>query len=240
MTIEAHIIAFNESDIIALTVKHYRRYCERIVVHDNHSYDGTQDIARSLGCDVEVFGKEGILDDLHYLDVKNESWKGTRADFIIMADCDEILYHENILGICEDAKGNNYTIFHTQGYDMYSDQLPTDWLDVKEGIIDGSYSKTLLFSPKVRHIRYEPGAHICRPDRAIYSPHKLKVLHMRNAGGVQRVIDRHALYRPRLSKRNLDRQLGIHYGRPDGQGIFTDDYRRWEYKEKSSKKMQII
>lgn len=234
MLIEAHIIAFNESDIIRLTANHYKKFCDRILIYDNYSTDGTADIARELGCEVTQFGRRGELDDDAYLQVKNEMWKTTRADFLVVGDCDEILYHPNLRELVEEAKREDYTVFRTEGFDMYADKLPlNDWLDVKEGIPDGSYSKTMLFSPKVRHINYQPGAHVCDPHRAIYSPHVLKVLHMRNAGGLQRVIDRHAMYRPRMSKRNLARKRGIHYN-------FTDEYRTFEYNEKSKNKRPVI
>jgi glycosyltransferase involved in cell wall biosynthesis len=221
MRIHAHILAWNEADIIPFTIKHYQKFCDKITVHDNYSDDGTPDIARSMGCNVREFGIRGVLDDKEYLRIKNLAWKGSTADFVIMVDCDEILWHPNMHGhlIAEQMRGT--TVFNTFGVNIYANKLPVnDWTELMEGVPNSDFSKKAMFSPNISSIWYEYGAHRADPrGHVIYSDNKMFLLHYRNAGGVDRLVKRHELYRKRLSKINKAFKLGSHYLQSDEERI---------------------
>src|SRR5690606_32463251 len=90
MKIHAYILTWNESDIIGLVIKHYQKFCDKITIMDNHSSDGTDKIAKSMGCEVRKFGTR-YFDDAENMKVKNECWKGSDADWVIVCDADEVL-----------------------------------------------------------------------------------------------------------------------------------------------------
>lgn len=212
MKIEAHIICWNEAETIALTAKHYKSFCERVIFYDNFSDDNTRDIVRDHGCEAQVFGIAGELNDHEYLKVKNHCWKGSDADWVIVCDADEILIPEFAY-----FKENAPTIIRTQGFSMFSNKLPVnDWREVSTGIQDDNYSKLICFNPKaIKEIGYVYGCHEAKPQGEVrFSQHTAKLLHYKAVGGAERLADRHALYASRLSQINKRFKLGHQYEEP--------------------------
>lgn len=226
MKIEAYILTWNESDIIRLVIKHYQKFCDKIIILDNNSTDQTPLIAKQMGCEVRKFGTQ-YFDDAENMKVKNECWKGSNADWVIVCDCDEILlvsvrfpdpeYIGRILKSKKilDSLGNP-TIFKTQGWQVMSDNFPKDdLLEVTNGYPFDNYSKFIIFNPKaIQEINYNPGAHRINPvGNVVYSEETLYVLHYKHIGGLQRTIKRYKEYQPRMSRNNRKNGWGIHYNR---------------------------
>jgi glycosyltransferase involved in cell wall biosynthesis len=219
MFVEAHIIAWNESENIPFTIRHYQKFCDRIVIYDNYSDDNTREIAMSMGCDVRLFGIKGVLSDKEYLKIKNHVWKKSSADWVIVCDADEILWHENIKNIIESSKA---TMFKTYGWNVFSDRMPvSDFLEIKTGYFDENYSKSVIFKPKeIEGINYVYGCHVSNPTgNVIIDPTVLTLFHYRGIGGVSRIINRHKAYRKRMSEININLGLGSHYLHDDKRRI---------------------
>jgi len=232
MTCEAYIIAWQEAEIIGLTIKHYQQFCTKIIVFDNHSTDRTREIATEMGAEVRLFGIPGVLDDKEYLKIKNFAWKGSKADWVIVVDCDEILWHPNMNQVLSEE---GYSIFSTQGWDIVSHEVPRGTLtSVRNGYAYSNYSKSAIFNPRmIREIGYVYGCHQAKPAGLIrYSPHLLMLFHYSNIGGPERLRRRHAAYRARLSENNKRWGLGIHY-------TFTDEQRTKEWHEKLAKSSEF-
>ena len=220
MNIECYFIAFNEAETIRFTIKHYQQFCSKVIVYDNFSTDNTREIAEEMGCEVRMFGIEGQLNDAEYLKVKNNCWKGSQADWVIVCDADEILLPFTI--------SNNYTILKTQGFNMFSNQLPLyDWLEINTGVEDNNYSKLICFNPKaIKEIGYVYGCHEAKPVGDVrISTYPTKLLHYKHVGGSKRLAGRHALYAERLAPINLKWKLGHQYTEPREQTIkyFNDN-----------------
>lgn len=229
--IEAHIIAWNESETIALTIKHYQSFCARVIIHDNHSDDNTQQIAKDLGCSVKTFGRKGELSDQAYRELKNNCWKSSRADWVIVVDADEILQVSSAKISLAESTGK--TIFKTCGWNVFTREMPIEsWSELTYGHFDENYSKLVMFRPKfINEINYHIGCHMASPKGIVkYTDDVLTLFHYRNVGGPERLVQRHNLYRPRMSKENRERKWGIHY-------LFSDEERvkEWEEKYKKSK-----
>lgn len=230
--IEAYLVAFNEEETIHLSIKHYQQFCSRITILNNHSTDRTVEISKDLGCRVWGFGIEGVLNDRDYINIKNECWKETKYRWVIVADCDEILENP------EQAIASGATIIKTSGWNVFSYDMPLDhWFEITHGHYDENYSKTVIFQPKeITDINYRIGAHVSSPRGNIkWSKEVLTLFHYRNVGGPQRLIDRHKIYRPRMSKENLQRNWGHHY-------LTSDEERRkeWELKYQKSKPFSLV
>jgi glycosyltransferase involved in cell wall biosynthesis len=219
MKIEAYILTWNESDIIGLVIKHYQKFCEKVIIMDNHSSDNTCQIAESMGCEVRKFGTQ-FFDDAENMNCKNTCWKGSDADWVIVCDADEVLWnpfrfssYEKVLKHFE-LKGE--TIIKTYGWQIMSDSMPKfDLLEITNGHHFSNYSKSIIFSPKhLQEINYNPGAHRCNPvGNVVWSDETLYVLHYKHIGGVGRTINRYREYRKRLSRNNIKNGWGIHYNR---------------------------
>ena len=221
MKIEAYIIAWNRAETIAMTINHYKSFCSRVVLFDNYSDDGTRDMASLAGAEIQTFGTDGVLNDQAYLDVKNNCWKGSDADWVIVVDDDEILWHPNLVEELQFARDSGATLIHPQGWGVFSNDMPTkEWTEIMDGVEDNNYSKLCVFDPKaLTEIGYIYGCHQARPKGRIRLVNKLFLLHYRAVGGVERLIERHHAYQPRKKKSAINERwgLGSHYDEADEQ-----------------------
>lgn len=237
MKVEAYIIAWNEAETIHLTVRHYQQFCTRIIVFDNWSDDDTPKICKAMGCEVRQFGIPGVLDDREYTNLKNNCWKGSTADWVIVVDADEILapdsYNDKMKYVLSRNEGTG--ILKSRGWNVHSYRVPQEsWFEETRGVVDENYSKMACFDPKrIKEIRYVHGCHVADP-KAVRSlsilNNAMTLFHYRNVGGPQRLVDRHALYRQRLSEWNLKWKAGDHYNHEDERRI-----REWNERYERSK-----
>lgn len=192
---------------------------------DNFSDDDSRDIAKELGAEVRLFGIRDQLADKEYLKVKNHIWKGSKADYVIIVDSDEILYHPQLQEVLQKSLSNGVTIFKTRGWNVYSNDFPREtYLEIQTGFEDQNYAKTVIFSPKLEQINYGYGCHESRPYGELkWSEDVLTVLHYHCIGGIDRMIKRHNLYKKRLSPLNRELKLGHHYLQDDNR-----KRREWE------------
>lgn len=231
MNIETYIITWSREDLIHLTINYYKQF-SKVILFDNFSTDRTREIAEELGAEVRLFGKAGVLDDGEYLKVKNNAWKGSKADYVIVCDDDEILYHPDLLNHLYFSRSNRVTIFKTQGYNMFSNDVPREsFLEIKTGLKNDNYSKWVIFDPKnIKEIGYVYGCHEARPKGELIWGDGLKVLHYRDIGGIERLIKRHRDYVERLSPLNQKWNLGHHYKQSEEEKRreWKDSYERSE------------
>lgn len=255
MRIEAFLLCWNEIDIMRLVISHYQKFCDHITILDNFSTDGSDKLAREMGCEVKQFGTQ-FFDDHENRNIKNNIWKGNQSDYIICADFDEVLYMprkvKEILhydkGVLDHVsnreevtlkewlqyeKEAGSTIFSTTGWQVMSDDWPVnDLLDITTGYEFSNYAKSIIFNPQaLTEIGYGFGAHECNPKgNVVWSESPLYVLHYKHIGGVQRTIDRYKQYQPRMSKNNRKFGHGVHYNRTP-----ASIRQEWEQRMKISK-----
>jgi glycosyltransferase involved in cell wall biosynthesis len=219
MTVDLHILTWNESEIIRMVLQHYKEFCRAMYVYDNHSTDNTREIASEEGAIVKLFGTQ-FFDDKENMDLKNSCWLGSDADYVIVCDADEVLFctcnpfqfslHQ-YLGY---FKSEGATIIKTIGWQVMSDEWPDKYLTHEtNGFRFDNYSKNIVFNPKeITEIGYGFGAHECNPKgNVVWSELPLYVLHYKHIGGVQRTIDRYKVLSKRLSKNNRKNGHGVHY-----------------------------
>lgn len=235
--VEAFVIGWNESDTIRLTLSHYNSFCEKVTLFDNYSTDGTPDIARDMGAEVKQFGTPGVLSDDDYLTVKNNCWKKSQADWVVVCDADELLwsgtFYDRVFFI--QATEIGATIIKTIGFDVISNEMPKEnFLELQTGNVNDNYSKLVCFNPKqIKEINFKYGCHVAKPTgNVIYYHRPFLLMHYRNIGGPQRLVQRHAMYRPRMSDKNLRFGLGVHY-------TWTDEQRIKEWYEKYDNSVEL-
>jgi hypothetical protein len=175
---------------------------------------------------VKFFGEPGNLNDQHYLDVKNNCWKESTADYVIVCDCDEVLFSGLPMNKSVFSYYNKHgvTIIKTQGWQIISNEMPKENItDITNGWAFNNYSKAVIFDPKaIQEINYNPGAHRIAPiGNVVYSEETIYLLHYRQIGGVKRLINRYKQYCSRMSELNHRKGYGIHYKKPM-QKIISD------------------
>jgi len=214
--INLYFINWNDSFYFPFIKKHYGKFCHKIIMYDNHSTDNSVEIAEGLGFEVRTFGNPNELDDHEYLIIKNNCWKEARgkADFVIVCDADEFLYHENLNLLLNRYKLKKISIPSTQGYEVVSESLPVqDIFECKTGFKNKKFSKSIIFNPHlIEEINYNYGCHNHKARGTINkSWTKLGVYHYRMIGGVDRWINRHQEYRNKLSQFNIEKKFGKEY-----------------------------
>lgn len=220
MSVDAYIICWNEASTIHLTISHYKKICRNIYILDNFSNDGTREICEKMGCIVSFFGTLGVLDDREYLRIKNNIWKGSDADWVIVCDADEIL--DINIHLLEIAYQQFETIFKTNGWNIFSNDVPLEsWSEITTGLPDKKYSKLVCFNPKeIKEINYVYGCHEAKPEGKVwFCELETTLFHYKHIGGAKRVADRHALYASRMSEWNKRYKCGYQYLEPRDQTI---------------------
>jgi glycosyltransferase involved in cell wall biosynthesis len=172
MRIWAYVTVWNEEKILPYYLRHYSQFCERIIVLDNNSTDNTRDICKQWPMvEVREYNTNNTFNDYVHLDLKHkciEESKGN-ADYVIIGDCDEFIYHPNII---QFLKENNHPVIFPAGFQMVSYSFPTGegqiYDEVKHGVPDPWYSKPILINPnKVKSLKWIEGCHEVELDLKI-------------------------------------------------------------------------
>lgn len=225
MTTHVHILCYNEEEILPFTLRHYRTFADRIVVHDSFSTDRSRDIAKALGVEVVDWDTGDALNDELARKLKAECWHGTMPDWCIAVDADELIYFPEGAARClREYRAQGLPAVRPYGFEMYADVFPTGegqlYDEVKMGAPDNYwYAKPALYAPKlIQSIEYEAGAHHVRillkngrvwTDRAVgYAKPHTYLLHCKHLGPIERDIARYTRQRQRLSELNVQRKWG--------------------------------
>lgn len=226
MKTEVHLLTYNEQDILPYTLRHYTTFAQKIIVHDSFSTDRTREIAQSYGAEVRDWDTGGTINDKLAAELKNTAWKGTDADFCIMADADELIYFpqgtEQTLATYLDW---GLAFVRPRGFELHSYKFPTTggqlYDQVKYGAPDDKwYSKPILFQPPlVKDMGFGIGAHGCRAQLVdgselissnvpfTDSP-PTYLLHCKHLGPVQRITKEYTTDQQRLSEINRRQRWG--------------------------------
>jgi hypothetical protein len=207
-----HTLTYNEELMIEFFVNHYRKLFPNCIIkiYDNYSTDNTVNIAKNLGCEIFYYDSNNNLSDSKFLEIKNNCWKNSNTDWVIVCDCDELIQINQEELINEDNNGT--TLFKFKGYHIMNTDDELNLNNLSFGFPDTMYDKILLFNKsKITDINYEPGCHSAFPKGdIIYSKNTYSLLHYKYLG-VKYTIDRYKMFSQRLSEENLNRGWSIHY-----------------------------
>lgn len=214
MRIETFILANNEELLMPYIMRHYDRFSDVIILESN-STDRTKEIAHNLGADVWSYDWPDEVNDKIFQNIKNQVWKGSRADWVIIADADEFIW-----GDFSQLEKTKFTIIKPQFYDMYSEAFPITegqiYDEVRMGIQQISpLPKMNIFKPgEIINMNYAPGCHEALPEGNIQIGNPgFKTLHMRYLSK-EYVIDKNARHSRRMSEINRTNRWGWHVDKP--------------------------
>ena len=194
------ILCYNESVLLPHTVAHYRRNIPyaNITILDNESTDGSQEIARQLGCNVISWSSQNILNDYLQANLKNNCWKNVDG-WVIVIDMDEWLCITD--QELDHELQNGTTILKTKGIDMIGESKNEHLTDIHlhniNKYVDNHYlNKTVCFYSKaISDMNYGCGAHFCTPvGRVQFSFRTYLIKHMSFLGlpfYTRKTIDRY-------------------------------------------------
>ena len=216
-----YAVCWNEEKMLPFMFDYYSRFTDHFTIYDNYSTDKSEAIVNDYtNARIIKFQTDGFNDNAHN-DIKNNCWKRSRgkADYVIVCDTDEFIYHTDIHQALILLKDNKYSIVKPFGYNMYSTDYPvydshqllTD--KVKRGIRVPMFDKCILFDPHaIVEVNFKPGAHECYPWGRVktYRNEDIKLLHYKNIG-LEQLLERNRIYVSRLSKENIENNYGTEY-----------------------------
>lgn len=244
MIIHVYTMCYNEEVLMPYFLRHYENFAERIFVFDHYSNDKTLEIVKkSQKAECTTHGIRGEVHDSVLLNMKNESYKNSRgiADWVMIVDVDEFVYHPNLIGLLKEYKEKGITLPKTDGCDMVSDNVPNTtgqiYDEIKKGVRDATFSKKAVFNPAI-DIRYSPGAHKCNPSGKITESElaEIKILHYRFLSS-KFIVDRLETRTKRLSQENIKRGWGVI--ECEGGETLRERIER-EYRERKAARIQIL
>lgn len=219
MNIHAHILSWNEEKILPFTLDYYSKICNKIFIHDNMSTDSSDDIYKKYEkVKVLKWDSNNEINEFNYTKIKSNAYKiySRDADWVIVCDCDEFLYHENLMEKLNEYKKNGITIPQIDGHDMVSESFPEyDGNPITDKIKIGSETyqpmcKNIIFDPKI-DVEYGIGGHSIQSKQGKLSPTaELKLLHYKFLGK-EYVKNIYISRAKRLSEFNKQNKLGEHY-----------------------------
>lgn len=183
-------ICYNEEKTIRQFLEHYS-FCTSITIYDNKSTDRTVELIKKHRPDAIIveYDTNDEIDNKKFLDIKNNVWKGSEADWQIVVDCDEFILNpyraDSITSYLEMLQKRGVTLIPTIGYNAHFDSFREDFhQSFQEASFAPIYGKYCIFNPKkIKEMNYKIGAHECSPEGEIVltNPH-LYMLHFKYFG----------------------------------------------------------
>jgi len=151
--------------------------------------------------------------------LQDEFWQESRgfAEWVIVTDIDEHLYHPHIEDYLVKSKENGVTIIPALGYQMLSEEFPPQDCLLSTTLTRGApfflMNKLNIFSPdEIEATNFTLGRHAAAPRGNVVPPARdeLLLLHYKYLG-FERTFRRHALYYTRQRTKDLAKGWGVHY-----------------------------
>jgi len=221
MNIEIYALCHQEADIIPYFMRHYKQYGQ-VFLMEGHSTDGSAELARLRGAIiVPVDTNDEVRDDI-FTDIKNNCWKDSKADWVIVCDMDEFVYHPDMINYLSTIKD---TIVIPRQFEMITDIYPTTDKQIYDEVRYGFEmpSKMFLFQPqKLKNISYGVGAHSAQPEGEVYINKSSEIIcmHMKFLS-VNKVIERNRYLTSRFSDINRKNGWGWHTSLPPAAIVDT-------------------
>lgn len=230
MKIEAFFICWNEARILPWVLEYYKAAgVDKITVIDNCSDDNSMDILSN--CDIPItvipYTTDGRQNECALSSIKNSCWKNSDADWVWVADCDEVPYVP--MGLKAYLEGRTEAVITPDYFELVSWHLP----EKRDGLLLHQYSeirlahrpyglkynaKSPLFRPSaLAEINYNLGAHGCNPADAkgrkiaVTPVNDLAMFHLKKLGE-EYLLDRNAIQYNRLPEEyKINKSLDFHY-----------------------------
>lgn len=206
--------------------RHYDPLVDRYFVFDNGSTDGSLELLQQhpkvTRRTFEVVGDSFVASARDFYE---SSWQESRgaADWVILVNIDEHLYHPRGRDYFRSSLRRGYTILPASGYEMVSEDFPHGAVllhaTVKTGVATHMLNKLCVFRPDaITRIGYGEGRHSATPEGHVVGPRhtKLTLLHYKYLGEAY-VIDRYAQLRHGIRPGDRARRWGHHYFQADAQ-----------------------
>jgi hypothetical protein len=210
MLIETFAVCFNEQALMPYFLKHYFQYGS-VTIFDNYSTDNSVKIAEESGATIFQFDSGGEFREDILTHIRNICWKESKADWVIVTDIDELVYHKDLVKTLENIKES---VILPRMFNMYSEVFPTTSGQIYDEVQYGVEfnSKMCLFKPsEIKEMNYDPGCHFAHPEGNFKLNFTSDIinLHFKNMS-IDYVVARNAYLYSRNSQQNRDNGWNWH------------------------------
>lgn len=182
-----YTIGRNEEHILPYFFRHYDSFVDHYVFYDDNSTDSSLSIIRqNPKAEIRPFPK--VVADSFVLSsqlIHESCWKECKgiADWVIMTDMDEFLYHPDMRAYLKRCTDQGVTIIPALGFQMLSEELPKEDKELTELVKRGSpwvrMNKLGIFNPeKVLETGQALGRHSAMPVGNLIYPERDEVLNL--------------------------------------------------------------
>lgn len=229
--VRVYAVCHNEALLLPYFLRHYEAVAERIFVFDGASTDRSPEILRKHPKVVLEDGngefatqRDGRYHELVLMRIRNHAYKRSRgqAEWVIVADIDEIVYHPDLPGRLSALRAEGVTLIKTAGYEMVSVLPPSGqgqiYSEIRAGFRNQRYSKTAIFNPDI-DIKYRIGCHGCDPAGTVVqgADPGIKLLHYRFLGPAY-FLEKYGKRQERIHAESRAEGWGGHLGVPGAKG----------------------
>lgn len=202
----------------------YYSFADKIIIYDNMSSDNTLELIRQVGkitrqskTELHTYDtNDKFREDIQTI-IRNTCWLKSKgiADWVIMVDVDEHIYHPDLITFLKTAKTEKYTVLKADGYNMWSESFPKYGSrltnQIKTGWAWAPQSKISIFNPnEVSSMNYDAGFHKANPVGNINMlVNGYKLLHYKLMG-CEYFVNRNIECGKRLSRINIEKGWSKH------------------------------
>jgi Glycosyl transferase family 2 len=220
-TIHLYAQCWNEEFMLPYFFRHYDPIVDRYYLYDDGSTDETlMLLARHPKVEMRTFPRSDPESfALSEQRLSNACWKESRgsADWVIVTDIDEHLYHRNFRDYLGGMTAQGVTLVPALGFQMISERLPSADETLSETCTIGAAWKNMmklsLFDPaEVQEICFSVGRHDAQPTGNTRAPAQdaMILLHYKYLGK-DRTYERHRSLAAGLRPKDIRNGWGHKY-----------------------------
>jgi hypothetical protein len=221
MVVHLYAQCWNDGWMLPFFFRHYDALVDRYFMFDDNSTDDTLSILRrhpkvQLASFVRSHPNSFVRSEQSF---SNECWKRSRgiADWVIVTDVDEHLFHPQGRAYLAWCAERNVTIIPALGFQMVSETRPAGDETLSESCTYGApwerMMKTSIFDPdEITEINFSFGRHRAAPTGCVRLPPRDEMLlfHYKYMGFVE-THDRHKQLETGLGSEDAERGWGHKY-----------------------------
>jgi hypothetical protein len=218
--IHFYTLCWNDERMLPFFFRHYDELIDHYYIYDNGSTDSSlallaahpRTTAQSFVTEDDSFGVTEVR-------MSDTIWRHSigRADWVVMTDLDEHLYHPDLRGYLAECSAAGVTVLDSIGYEMIAESFPPPEVrlseHVRRGVRSLGHDKLCIFDPAaVTATNFRAGRHTALPQGRIVWPtaREIKMLHYKKLGA-DYLLARHQSLSQGLGSHDVTMGFGRHY-----------------------------